>query len=104
MSIAGTIISTSPEHWWHWLIACVPFLTVVNGKVKIQPSQIIQYLIIAGFISVATAYITLSKLEVKFDMLESDIVENRQETKEGFAEVKRDIKEIRNVVFVPRGK
>ena len=82
MSPWATIASFTPEHWWHWIIACVPFLTVVNGRVKVNPSQIIQYLIIAGFISVATAYITLSKLEVKFDAIVGEIVEIKQEVKQ----------------------
>ena len=82
MSPWATISSFTPEQWWHWVIACIPFLTVVNGKVKVQPTQIIQYLIIAGFISVATAYITLSKLEVRFENLTSVIMEVKQEVKD----------------------
>ncbi len=91
MSIFATVTSTSPEHWWHWVVACTPFLTVVNGKARVNTGMIIQALIVAGVGGAIVAYINLSKLEVKFDAIMDEIIE-----------IKQDVKDIRKDFYKPR--
>lgn len=93
MSPWATIVSF-PEHTWHWIVACIPAVTVVSGKVRVNPAQIIQLLIVAGLISVATAYMTISQLEVKFDIFKEAVVSE-------ISELKSEVKQIRNDFYKP---
>ena len=86
-----SVLTSVPEHLWHGFLACIPALTVVNGRAKINPAQIIQFLIVAGVGGLVAGYITLTKLEVRFDSL-TDVI----------MEVKQDVKEIRKDFYVPR--
>jgi hypothetical protein len=53
-------------------IEFIPFMTLVNGKPELNTSRITEAVIIAAICSAMTAYITLQKMEIKFDNLEKD--------------------------------
>jgi hypothetical protein len=88
-AIAGKISDWLP-HMWHWILACIPAVTVASGKAKINTAQIIQFLIVAGVGGMIAGYITLTKLEVKFDMIVDKIVN-----------IENSVKEIRKDFYKP---
>ncbi len=97
MSLFGTVVSTSPEHWWHWILAFVPFVTVVNGKAKINPAQIIQFLIVAGVGGLVAGYIATTKQGVEIEVIKQSIIKIERTVEQGFRDIRKDF-------YVPRGK
>lgn len=62
------------------ILEFVPFITLTaDGKPQLNSSRITEAVIIGAICSAMTAYITLQKMEVKFNNLEKDM--QRVETK-----------------------
>lgn len=101
MSLLGTVVSISPEHWWHWLLACLPFVSVVEGKAKINPTQIIQFLIVAGVGGLVAGYISTVKQEVRIEAIEKSIVKMEYTVAQGFNSIKEDFKDMRKDFYIP---
>ena len=85
-----TVLTSAPEHIAHWLFACIPFVTVANGKTRINPAQIVQFLIVAGVGGLVAGYIATTKQGVEIEVIKQSIIKIERTVEQGFRDIRKD--------------
>lgn len=72
------------------LLEFMPFLMTVDGRHKVNPTRIIEAIIISLISGAFAGYIALQKMEVKFEGLQTTV-----------SEIKQDVRDIRRDFYKP---
>lgn len=79
-----------------------PFITMAAGRPQINTSKIMEALIIAAIVAVATRFIIVAEMKIELEHVKSGMTEMKAEYKSGLDDVMTEIKTIKGDIYVPK--
>lgn len=79
-----------------------PFLAMAAGRPQFNTTRILEALIIAGVVAMASRFVIVTEVKTELQYVKTDISEMKVDYKSGLAEVMAEIRTIKGDIYVPK--